>query len=520
MNVASFLTKAARTFAERPAVSLGTAPCLTYGALGTRVARLAGTLTQRCGLQPGDRVALAMSNSPEYIELLYAVWYAGLTAVPMNAKLHQREFAYILDNAGARLCFATPDLVETVAPLTEEVASLDAVIATGDAAYQTFCTGPDVPMRDVAPEAIAWLFYTSGTTGRPKGAMLTHRNLLVMTLSYFADIDTITPDDCMIHAAPLSHGSGLYGLPHVAKAAHQVIPVSGGFDIGELVDLIAMYQAVTCFFAPTMVTRLVNHPAAPSVDTHHLKTLIYGGGPMYVEDLRRALDLFGPKLVQIYGQGEAPMTITALSKAWHADTNHPRYLEQLGSAGIARSDVEVRVVDADDHDLPPGEVGEVLVRGDVVMRGYWHNPQASAEALRGGWLHTGDLGTFDPDGFLTLKDRSKDMIISGGSNIYPREIEEVLLRHPGVLEVAVVGRPHQDWGEEVVAFVVSRPEATVTVEELDCLCLDTIARYKRPRAYFFVDSLPTNNYGKVLKTALRQQLAAHSGSHETASVVR
>jgi acyl-CoA synthetase (AMP-forming)/AMP-acid ligase II len=255
-----------------------------------------------------------------------------------------------------------------------------------------------------------------------------------------------------------------------------------------------------------MVTRLVSHPTATSLDTSHLKTLIYGGGPMYVEDLKRALDLFGPKLVQIYGQGEAPMTITALSKSSHADTHHPRYLERLGSAGIARSDVEVRVVDADDRDLPPGEVGEVLVRGDVVMQGYWHNPQASAETLRGGWLHTGDLGAFDADGFVTLKDRSKDMIISGGSNIYPRELEEVLLRHAGVLEVSVVGRPHRDWGEEVIAFVVARPEVTVTAEALDRLCLDTIARYKRPRAYFFVDNLPKNNYGKVLKTTLRQQL--------------
>jgi len=449
-----------------------------------------------------------MSNSPEYVEMLYAVWYAGLTAVPMNAKLHPREFAYILDNSGTRLCFATPDLVETVAPLTQEVASLDAVIATGDDDYQALCTGEGIPMCDVAPEAVAWLFYTSGTTGRPKGAMLTHRNLLVMTLSYFADIDTITPYDCMIHAAPMSHGSGVYGLPHVAKAANQVIPVSGGFDIGELVELIAAYKGVTCFFAPTMVTRLVNHPAAIGVDTNHLKTLIYGGGPMYVEDLRRALDLFGPRLVQIYGQGEAPMTITAVSKAVHADTNHPRYLERLGSAGIARSDVDVRVVGAGDRTLPSGEVGEVLVRGDVVMYGYWNNPQASAETLRGGWLHTGDLGAFDDDGFLTLKDRSKDMIISGGSNIYPREIEEVLLRHPGVLEVSVVGRPHRDWGEEVVACIVLRPQATVTAEELDRLCLDTIARYKRPRAYFFVDSLPKNNYGKVLKTTLRQQCAA------------
>ena len=202
------------------------------------------------------------------------------------------------------------------------------------------------------------------------------------------------------------------------------------------------------------------------------------------------------------------MTITALSKTMHADITHPRYLDRLGSAGIARSDVDVRVVDTSDCDLPPGEIGEVVVRGDVVMRGYWNDPQASAETLRGGWLHTGDLGACDEDGFVTLKDRSKDMIISGGSNIYSREIEEVLLRHPGVLEVAVVGRPHRDWGEEVVACVVPRPQATVTAEDLDHLCLETIARYKRPRAYVFVESLPKNNYGKVLKTALRQQLPA------------
>jgi acyl-CoA synthetase (AMP-forming)/AMP-acid ligase II len=188
------------------------------------------------------------------VEILYALWHAGLTAVPMNAKLHPREFAYILDHAGARLCFTTPDLVETVAPRSREVASLDAVIATGDPDYQALCTGEGMPMRDVAPDDVAWLFYTSDTTGRPKGAMLTHRNLLVMTLSYFADSDTITPEDCMIHAAPLSHGSGVYGLPRLAKAANHVIPVSGGFDVGEFVELLAAYRGVTCFFVPTMVT--------------------------------------------------------------------------------------------------------------------------------------------------------------------------------------------------------------------------------------------------------------------------
>jgi acyl-CoA synthetase (AMP-forming)/AMP-acid ligase II len=447
-----------------------------------------------------------MSNCPAYIEVLYAAWYAGLTAVPINAKLHRNEFAYILANAGARLCVATPDLVDAIDSLKAEVACLETVLATGDADYQRLFTGAPMAMYHTAPEAVAWLFYTSGTTGQPKGAMLTHRNLLLMTLSYFADIDAITPQDCVMHAAPLSHGSGLYGLPHVAKAAHQVIPASGGFEAGEFLDLLPLYSGVTCFFAPTMLTRLVNHPAAPAADTRNLKTIIYGGGPMYVEDLVQALELFGPKLSQIYGQGEAPMTITGLAKAFHADTDHPRYLDRLGSAGIARSDVEVRVVDEQDRDVPVGEIGEVLVRGDVVMQGYWNNPEATAETLRGGWLHTGDLGAFDAEGFLTLKDRSKDMIISGGTNIYPREIEEVLLRHSDVLEVSVVGRPHRDWGEEVVAFVVRRPGGHVTAAALDRLCLDTIARFKRPRAYIFVDDLPKNNYGKVLKTALRQQL--------------
>ncbi len=507
MNIASLLTKATRSFAGRPAVSQGTTLCATYGMLIDRVRQLAATLTTRLHLQAGDRVGLAMSNCPEYVEVLYAVWYAGLTAVPINAKLHPSEFAYILDHSGARVCFATPDVGQTVAPLTADLDRLETVLVTGDTDYQRLFTGENMAMRDVNPDAVAWLFYTSGTTGRPKGAMLTHRNLLVMTLSYFADIDTITSHDCIIRAAPMSHGSGLYGLPHVAKAANQIIPASGGFDAGEFLHLLPAYEGVTCFFAPTMVTRLVNHPAVATADTRNLKTIVYGGGPMYVEDLVQALELFGPKLAQIYGQGEAPMTITGLPKAMHIDSGDARYLAWLGSAGIARTDVEMRVVDEHDCDVPTGEVGEVLVRGDVVMKGYWDNPDATAETLRGGWLHTGDLGALDTEGFLTLKDRSKDMIISGGSNIYPREIEEVLLSHQGVLEVSVVGRPHRDWGEEVVAFVVSRPGSEVDTEELDRLCLDTIARFKRPRVYVFVNDLPKNNYGKVLKTALREQLA-------------
>ena len=224
-----------------------------------------------------------------------------------------------------------------------------------------------------------------------------------------------------------------------------------------------------------------------------------------------ALDVVGPRLVQIYGQGESPCTITCLPKSMHADRRHPRYLERLGSAGYARTDVEVRLVDEEDRTVPAGALGEVAVRGDVVMAGYWNNPEATARSLRGGWLHTGDVGMFDEDGFLTLKDRSNDMIVSGGSNIYPREIEEVLLRHPAVLEASVVGRPHPEWGEEAVAFVVARAGDRVAEAELDRLCLDNIARFKRPKAYRFVETLPKNNYGKVLKTELRAALGGEAG---------
>ena len=237
---------------------------------------------------------------------------------------------------------------------------------------------------------------------------------------------------------------------------------------------------------------------------------------MYVEDCKRAMAVLGNKLVQIYGQGESPMTITALSKARHAETGHPRYEQRLASVGTPHTVVEVAIADADDSLLPAGELGEVLVRGETVMSGYWRDPQATAEALRGGWLHTGDVGAFDEDGFLTLKDRSKDLIISGGSNIYPREVEEVLLRHEGVAEVSVVGEPDRDWGEVAVAFVVANEDACVDEAALGALCLAHLARFKRPKRYAFVGPLPKNNYGKVLKAELRQRLAVERKNEHAA----
>ena len=465
------------------------------------------------GLAAGDRIGLFMKNCPEYVELLWAAWWAGLAVVPINAKLHPREAEYILDHSGARVLFVDPDFADTIAPLAGVVPGLERVILAGTDEYRRLLADDSSPaVAPAAPDDLAWLFYTSGTTGQPKGVMITHRNLLAMTLCYFADVDDIGPDDCIVHAAPLSHGSGLYGLPHVARAAKQVIPESGGFEAAEIFELSRAHGGVAMFAAPTMVKRLVDHARAAQPTLEGIKTIVYGGGPMYLADIQDALAVMGGCFAQIYGQGESPMTITALSKQHLAETSHPRYLQRIASVGVAQSVIEVRVADENDRPLPPGEPGEVLARGDAVMKGYWRNPEATAVTLREGWLHTGDVGALDEDGFLTLMDRSKDLVISGGANIYPREVEEALLRHRGVHEASVVGRPHPEWGEEVVAFVVRTAGASVTEQELDRICLEHIARFKRPRAYRFVDSLPKNNYGKVLKTELRAQLQAEAES--------
>jgi len=498
MNIAYHLVRAGLARGERPAVARGETVLLNYMQLADRVSRIAGTLCNTFSLKAGDRVGLAMKNCPEFLEILYGCWHAGLVAVPINAKLHKSEFEYILNNSEARLCFATSELTVTIASL--QGGALERVIEVGDGDYAGLFDTDPLPCAARAPQDPAWLFYTSGTTGRPKGAVLSHRNLLAMIFCYFTDMDQGAPWNAMLHAAPMSHGSGLYGLAYITQAACHVLPESGSFEPSEIFKIIGHWPGMVFFAAPTMIKRLLDHNE--DVDTTNLKQINYGGGPMYVEDSRAALDRFGPKFAQLYGQGESPMTITALSSQVHKDSAHPRWLERLGSVGIAQSAVEVRVADQSDNFLPVGEVGEILVRGDSVMKGYWGNPEATAEALRGGWLHTGDVGSFDADGFLSLMDRSKDMIISGGTNIYPREVEEALLSHPDIAEVSVIGRQHPEWGEVVVAYVVpveQKPDPSA----LDAYCIDNIARFKRPKDYQFVTELPKNNYGKVLKTELR-----------------
>lgn len=504
MNLAQWLERAAALTPDAPAVLSGADVVSDYRRFADRAARIAGGLRER-GVVPGERVAIFMPNDPVYLYVLWGIWWAGAVAVPINSKLHEKEAAFIVADSGARFVAIDGPADLSAAPLLA-----DDIAALMDAT-------PLARPEPLPSDALAWLFYTSGTTGRPKGVMLTVANLVAMSLTYVVDVDEVRASNAALYAAPISHGAGLYNPLHVLRGARNVIPKSGGFDPAEILDLAGAVGDLHLFAAPTMVRRLIAHAAAVGHDGSGIRTVVYGGGPMYVADIERAGTQFGPRFVQIYGQGESPMTITALSRDLVADRQHPRWRERLGSVGRAQSSVEVKIAREDGTECAVGETGEVTCRAPSVMAGYWNDPEATDSALRDGWLWTGDMGSVDEDGFVTLKDRSKDVIISGGTNIYPREVEEVLLTHPSVAEVAVVGRPHEDWGEEVVAFVVATDGAAVEEEALDALCRDRIARFKRPKAYVTVDALPKNNYGKVLKTTLRDRLMQGSAAQDDGS---
>ncbi|CRZ18661.1 acyl-CoA synthetase [Mycolicibacterium neworleansense] len=487
MNTFAVLDQAATRFGDRGAVFLGERQLLTWAQLRERVLRLATSL-KALG-DRGTRVAVASENRPEIVELMFAIWAAECAFVPVNYKLHPREMADILADSGAAQVFAS-------AKIADGLAATDVPVETigGQAYSDRFgAEAADPPLSD--PGSLAWLFYTSGTTGKSKGAMLSHRNLLAMTVAHLADFDDPDENCSLIHGAPMSHGSGLYIPPYVLRGARQVIPESAAFEPDEFLDLCGHHPGSSAFLAPTMVQRLVQ-TGRPR--PQNLKTVVYGGGPMYVDSLKKALAAYGPIFVQLYGQGEAPMTITGLRRRDHVDADDAT----LGSVGYPRSGVEVAVLHEDGTQAAVDEIGEIVCRGDVVMSGYWNNPTATATTLKNGWLHTGDMGSFDAHGYLTLRDRSKDVVISGGSNIYPREVEEALLEHPDVIEAGVVGAPDADWGEVVVAFVVGDVDAAA----LDAHLLERIARFKRPKRYEFIDALPKNSYGKVLKRELRDQL--------------
>lgn len=498
MNMALWLERAARRWPNAPALMLGGDVIADYAEFWRRACGFAGGLRAR-GLGPGTQIAIVLKNQPDYLVALYGIWIAGAAAVPINAKLHPSEVATILADAQASLALVGPDLLRAMPTLSE-----CPFVEAPSAEFDSLCAQPAALPAGRSGGDLAWLFYTSGTTGQPKGVMITHGMLCSMSLNYLADVDDVFQEDGAYYAAPMSHGAGLYALVHVLKGARHICPISGGFDANELLDCAQSLGALSLFMAPTMVQRLTKTAVEAGDRGDGIRTVVYGGGPMYRSDIEAALAWFGPKFVQIYGQGECPMTITALTRAEIADHTHPNWAARLTSVGRAQSGVEVQIVSPEGAPRRAGEVGEITVRGAPVMPGYWRRPDATKDTLKAGWLFTGDLGRLDEDGYLTLEGRSKDVIISGGSNVYPREVEDALLSHPEVREVSVVGRPSAEWGEEIVAFVVGQPGLAQAA--LEAHLLTQIARFKRPKAFVFTEALPKNNYGKVLKTELRARL--------------
>ncbi|MHB1011503.1 MAG: long-chain-fatty-acid--CoA ligase [Desulfobacteria bacterium] len=508
MNVGTLFTKAARTFPERLAIAHGDHE-LTYRQANERINRLANGFG-KLGIKKGENVAILLNNRPEFLETLFACFKAGIGTVPINFRLHPKESAFIIDNSEAVAVIIDEDFRDSLYALKGAMPRIKHYICISDPLegmllYEDLIRGQSTDFADVDVDRddLAWLFYTSGTTGQPKGAMLTHHGLMMMTMNFFADVTPLGPEDVVLHAAPLSHGSGLYGIPNVAKAAANVILHTKTFDPKAVFETIQRRRVTNMFAAPAMIKKLVTFPEIDKFDLSSIKTIHYGGAPIYVEDLKEAVRKMRQVFVQIYGQAESPMTISVLRKEEHLLEGTEVQMKRLASAGIPRTDVEVRIVDEKDKELPPGKMGEIVVRGEVVMKGYWKNPKATAETLRGGWLHTGDLGIIDETGYVYILDRAKDMIISGGENIYSREIEDVILLHPSVHEVAVIGVPDDTWGEAIKAIVSLKEGRTATEREIIDFCKEHLASYKKPKSVEFMKGIPRNSYGKILKRELR-----------------
>jgi len=515
VNAAEMLTTTATSYPDQVAWIWEPEPGLTrsrtYGETNRRADALARALAD-LGVGRGDRVALYMQNRPEAMESFFAVLKVGAAAVPLNPRFTVEEIDYHVNDAVARVLITGEEVADVVAKARDRLVSVEHVICAGSAGsdddgmadFDTLVArhdGQRFPAVDVDDDELAWLAYTSGTTGRAKGAMLTHGNLIACALGALADTMRLEVGDVALHAASLTHGSGYNALAYTMKGCAQVLLSPLGFDVEKFLESVARHRVNALFTVPTMIKMVVDHPATADADLSSLRWVMYGGAPMYVEDLRKALDLMGPVFVQIYGQTESPMTGTMLRPQEHGvDGPFP---ERLGSCGRARSGMGVRIVGEDDRPVPTGEMGEICLRGATVMQGYWNRPDATAETLRGGWLHTGDIGKMDEHGYVYILDRTRDMVISGGLNVYPREVEEVLLTHPAVSEVCVFGVPDDKWGEALKAHVVLAPGQTATAAEVIAFAGEHMAGYKKPKTVDFVDEIPKTTYGKPDKKAVR-----------------
>ncbi|HVE28006.1 MAG TPA: AMP-binding protein [Sporichthya sp.] len=508
MNTGDLLTNAARSHPEKIAF-IFEETSRTYAQSCARADALARALLAG-GLQTGDRVALYLRNCPEFMEILFGTWKAGGVVVPLNATFTPDELAWHLSDAGASVLVTDAEGLLGVDKIRAELPELRRVVChdpTASAAAEEFLeemlaaqSPAPLASADLGPDALAWIAYTSGTTGRPKGAMLTHRGLIHQCLTTLADVERMETHHVGMHAAPLSHGSGHNSLAFTMKACTQVIHQRWGFNPALFLEQVERYSVAALFMVPTQIKMIVEHADLQKRDTSSLQWICYGGAPMYREDQKRALKALGPVLVQCFGQTESPMSGTVLTREEHS--LHDGDGREL-SAGRVRVGVELKILDPQNRELPAGEAGEICLRGPQLMAGYWNRPEATAETLSGGWLHTGDVGMLDEHGYLFILDRLKDLIISGGLNVYPHEIEDLLLTYPDVSEACVVGIPHEKWGEAVHAVVVPVAGATLDPDALIAWSAQYLAGYKKPKTVSVVEALPKTTYGKVAKREVR-----------------
>ncbi|KQW63569.1 acyl-CoA synthetase [Variovorax sp. Root411] len=510
-NLASLLAQTAALFPDRAGLIQGER-VWTWREIDARVDALVQGL-RSLGVKAGDKVLMQSRNNAALFESCWAAFRLGAVWVPTNFRLTPPEIAYLGSSSEATVMLAEDCFGGHVDAVKEASSHLRHVVTIGQArsgeiGYESLVRanlGAPALEAEVEAGTPLWYFYTSGTTGRPKAAMLTHGQMAFVVANHLADLIPGTDEnDRSIAVAPLSHGAGIHALLNVARGAATVLLPSEKLEPEVFWQLVEEHRVSNVFTVPTIVKMLVEDPAVDRYDHSSLRYVIYAGAPMYRADQKRALRKLGRVLVQYFGLGEVTGCITVLPPSMHAsDDADPN--ANVGSCGRPRTGMQVAILDGQMQPVPPGTVGEICCRGPAVFAGYFNNPEATAKALRGGWFHTGDLGRVDARGLLYITGRESDMYISGGSNVYPREVEEVLLTHPGVAEVAVLGMPDEKWGEIGVAVVVaSQPGLTAEalLGHLDGRC----ARYRWPRHFFFWDSLPKSGYGKITKNDIRTRL--------------
>jgi long-chain acyl-CoA synthetase len=500
LNLASTVIESAERRPANVAVRLGGIE-LTYAELNDRSARMATLLRER-GLQQGDRVGVMLPNVLEFPIAYYGVLRAGGIVVPMNVLLKRREIAFYLEDSGAKLLLAWHGFGDEARGGAD-----DAGVETIEVEPESFAEllgdcEPTTEIADTDEEDTAVILYTSGTTGKPKGAELTHFNLARNSEISYLTTSEIKEGDVVLGALPLFHSFGQTVSMNASLRVGATLTLLPKFDPGEALEIMQR-DGVTHFYGvPTMYGALLHHPGREGYDTSALRICITGGAAMPVDVLRGFEQAFGCELLEGYGLSETSPV---------ASMNHPGRPRKPGSIGTSLQDVEMRVFDEDDNEVATGEVGEIVIRGHNVMKGYWQRPEATEEAMRGGWFHSGDMAKVDEDGYFFIVDRKKDLIIRGGYNVYPREVEEILYEHPKIREAAVIGVPHDEWGEEIGAAVVPHEGETLTPEEVGEYVKERIAAYKYPRIVWFLDDLPKGPTGKILKREIEAPAAADTG---------